>query len=140
MTEENKDYVGMANCFFCGEVKHIVMNKYLKKTFTKNAVYDKEPCENCKLVMEVGVLFIGVKDGESGENPYRTGQIIGIKDKAVKEMIQEPLLSEVLKKKICFVEEKVLNQMGLINKKGDLKYKNNQLKSLKKKSDILKKL
>jgi hypothetical protein len=28
--------------------------------------------------MEKGVIFIEIKDGESGDNPYRTGRIVGL--------------------------------------------------------------
>jgi len=120
----NKDFVGMSTCFFCGEVKELVLNTRLKKTFPYSACYNKEPCDKCKKVMEKGVLFIGVRDGEQDkENPYRTGQIIGLKDEVVKKIIQEPLLNEVLKKRVCFVEEKVLKEIGLISKTGKLKYK-----------------
>ncbi len=125
MEEEdiNKDFVGMANCFVCGEVKHLLLDRRMKKSLPRSACYDKEPCDKCKEVMEKGVFFIGVRDGESGDNPYRTGQIIGMKEEAVKKMLNEPALSDVLKKRICFVEEKVLKQIGLIGERGDLKFK-----------------
>ena len=120
----NKEFVGMANCFVCGEVKHLLMDMRLKKSLPQSACYDKEPCDKCKEIMEKGILFIGCRDGEEGkENPYRTGQIIGLKDEAVKEWLKEPLLSEVLKKRICFVEEEVLKKVGLVGKRGGLKHK-----------------
>ncbi len=126
ITETDKDFCGMATCFFCGEVKHLLLAR-VKKTLPPSACYDKEPCDNCKKIMEVGVIFIGVKDGEQekkdNQNPYRTGQIIGIKEEAVKKMINEPLLSQVLKSRVCFIEEGVLKKMGLITKTGKLKYK-----------------
>ena len=118
----NKDFVGLSNCFLCGEAKEVILDRRLKKSLPHSACYDKEPCSQCKEIMEQGVLFIGVRDGESGDNPFRTGQIIGLKDEAVKKLIQEPMLSEVLKKRICFVEEEVLMRIGLINKTGKLKH------------------
>ncbi len=122
--EEDKDFVGMSSCFFCGEVKELMLDRRLKKSFPKSACYNKEPCDNCKKVMKQGVLFIAVRDGEQGkENPYRTGQIIGLKEKAVKEVITEPLLSQILKSRVCFVELEVLKQMGLVGERGGLKYK-----------------
>jgi len=45
------------------------------------------------------------------------------KDEAVKSWLKEPLLSQVLKKRICFVEEKVLKKIGLVGKRGGLKHK-----------------
>lgn len=110
MIEENKSFVGMANCFLCGEVKHLLLDRRLKNSFSPNGVYDKEPCEKCLKIMKEGVFFIGVRDKETGENPYRTGQIIGLKDEAVKKFLNEPLLSDVLKKRICYIEESVLKK------------------------------
>ena len=124
MLNNNKNYIGFANCFVCGEVKHLLLDKRLKNSLPQNAVYDKEPCDKCKEIMKQGVIFISVRDGEQDkENPYRTGQIIGLKDEAVKNIIQEPLLSEVLKKRICFVELEVLKRIGLVGKRGALKHK-----------------
>jgi len=123
---EDKSYVGMANCFVCGEVKHLLLDKRMKDSLPKNAVYDKEPCDKCKEIMKQGIIFIGVKDNEgekNPENPYRTGHIIGVKEDAVKKFMAEPMLSEVLKKRICFTEEKVLKQLGLIGERGGLKFK-----------------
>jgi hypothetical protein len=40
--DTNKSYVGMANCFLCGEVKHLLIDRRLKNTLSQNAVYDKE--------------------------------------------------------------------------------------------------
>jgi hypothetical protein len=119
----NKSYVGMANCFLCGEVKNIILDRRLKNSLPQNAVYDREPCDKCKEIMKQGIMFIGVRDGETGDNPYRTGQIIGVKDEAVKNIIHEPLLSEVLKTRICYIEENVLIKMGLLKEDKTLKFK-----------------
>lgn len=41
-------------------------------------------CDECKKVIEDGgIFFIEVRDGESGNNPHRTGRIIAIKESAV---------------------------------------------------------
>ena len=137
---EDKNYVGMESCFFCGKVKHILLDKRMNNTLPQNAVYNKEPCDDCKLVMEMGVLFIGVKKGESGDNPYRTGQFIGIKEEAVKKMISEPLLSSILKKRVCFVDEDTLNKMGLTYKNGNLRHKKDNMENLQDKNRMLKNL
>lgn len=138
--KEDKSHVGMSDCYFCGKTKEIVLDKRLKNTLPKNAVYNKEPCDTCKNVMEVCVLFIAVRDGESGDNPYRTGQIVGVKEEAVSGFINdEKLLADILKKRVCFVEEKVLKQIGLLNEDGSLKYKKDA-DDLNKKVDIANKL
>jgi hypothetical protein len=126
ITEDDidKDYVGMANCFVCGEVKHLLLDKRLRKSLPRNAVYDKIPCDKCQEVMKEGVIFVGVRDGEQDkENPYRTGQIIGVREEAVKKIIKpSKLLDEILKKRVCFIEEAVLKKMGLIGERGALKF------------------
>lgn len=121
----DKSYVGMANCFICGEAKHLLLDRRLKNSLPQSAIYDKEPCDKCKEIMEQGVLFIGVRDGEQeSDNPYLTGQIIGIKEEAVKNMpINEELKKDILKRRACFIEEAVLKSFGLITETGELKYK-----------------
>ena len=116
----NNDYIGMATCFLCGETKHLLMDKRLKKSLPQSACYDKEPCDKCKEIMKQGVFLIGVRKGEQGDNPFRTGQIIALKDEAIKKMVNEPLLSDVLKKRICYVEEEILSHMGLLNKNKEI--------------------
>ena len=34
-------------------------------------VIDKEPCEECKKLMEQGIMFCSVRNGEKGDNPYK---------------------------------------------------------------------
>lgn len=46
-------------------------------------------CDDCKKVIEDGgIFFIEVRDGESGNNPYRTGRIIAVKESAVKNILK----------------------------------------------------
>jgi len=112
MTE--KDFVGMATCFICGEVKHLLLDKRIKKTLPRSACYDEEPCDKCKEVMKKGVFFIRVRDGETGQNPYRTGKIIGLKEEAVKRLVtNKKLLEDILKKRICYIEDKTFKILGL---------------------------
>jgi hypothetical protein len=115
--EEEKSYVGMSDCFICGKPKEILLNKYLKDTLPRNAVYDKEPCNECKEWMKKGVIVIGVRDGEpQSDNPYRTGQFFVVKDDAIKRMpMDEKLKADILKKRIVFIEESVLRKFGFLD-------------------------
>lgn len=46
-------------------------------------------CDDCKKVIEDGgIFFIEVRDGESGNNPYRTGRIIAVKESAIKNILK----------------------------------------------------
>lgn len=46
-------------------------------------------CDDCKKVLDVdGCIIIEVKDGETGDNPHRTGRIIGISNEAKKRIFK----------------------------------------------------
>lgn len=44
-------------------------------------------CDDCKKVIEDGgIFFVEVRDGERGDNPYRTGRVCAVKEEAVKRV------------------------------------------------------
>lgn len=107
----DKSYVGMANCFFCGEPKYLLLDRRLKPTFARSGVYDQEPCDKCKEFMTQGIILISVRDGESGDNPYRTGGWVVIKEEAAKKMFTDDrLLGKV---RCIFVEDTTWDKLGL---------------------------
>lgn len=117
--EEDKRYVGMMNCYFCNKPKGIALDRRIKDTLPREAVYDKEPCDECKKYMEMGIIIISVKDGETDKaNPYRTGGWWVVKEDMVKRLLKGELLNDVLKKRVVFVEDSVCDKIGL--KKGVL--------------------
>jgi len=115
---EDKSYVGMRTCFFCGEVKDLILDRRLKNSLPKEACYDKEPCDKCKGYMNQGIIFISIRDGEpQSDNPFRTGRWFVVKEEAVRRMpLNADLLEHILKKRITFVEDKVLDAMGFPKK------------------------
>lgn len=121
MEDSNLDFVGMSNCFFCGKPKEILLNKRLKKSLPHSAVYNKEPCNECKEFMAQGIIIIGVKDGEAGDNPYRTGEWFVLKEEALKNIPMTPeLKNNILEKRVCFIEQQILEKLGfnrLLSKK-----------------------
>lgn len=63
-------------------------------------------CDDCKKVIDAnGLMIIEVRDGESGNNPYRTGRIVGI-SKDAKERIFRDIASS-----ICYMEQSMFSQM-----------------------------
>jgi len=63
--------------------------------------------------MSKGVIFISVKKG-TREDPYRTGGWCVIKDDGVRRMpIEESLEKEILKERVCFIEDEVYDGFGL---------------------------
>ena len=61
--------------------------------------------------MKQGIIFIETKNGESGDNPYRTGRFAVVKEDAVKRLLKSP--EDILRKRVCFVPEEVSNVLGI---------------------------
>lgn len=77
--------------------------------------FSEEFCPECKEHAKEGVFFVGV-DGSKTEdmnNPYRTGWLSCVKDEAVKRFMTEPMLSQVLKKRMCYIPDEVAMEIGL---------------------------
>lgn len=100
-------------CFFCGEDKNEValLGAAFKGEAPMHMCINKEPCDKCKGYMQQGVIFIGVKDGESGENPFRTGRFCVIKEEAVKRMLNNSYF--VPQSRVAFIEESTWVALGL---------------------------
>ena len=63
-------------------------------------------CDDCqKVVDQQGLLIIEVRDGESGNNPYRTGRITGITKEAKERMFKD------IKSSICYMEQSMFTQL-----------------------------
>lgn len=113
--QQGLSHVGMANCYLCNKPKSVLLDRRLRNTLPKNAVYDKEPCDQCKDYMKQGVIIIGVRDNEQDhENPYRTGEWAVIKPEAVERMpLNEEVKKDVLNKRVMFMEQSVIKKLGL---------------------------
>lgn len=100
-------------CFICGKETDVVLfgtsykDKNGKTAEAPRKVCTGQLCDNCqKVIDEGGIFFIAVKDGESGNNPYRTGQIGALKEEAVQRMFPDfPY------KKINYIEESAYKQI-----------------------------
>jgi len=100
-------------CFFCNKPKNeIILAGYLKGDIEapKNVAWDKIPCDECKSYMEQGIILISVKDGASGDNPYRTGGFAVIKEEAAKRIFTG---FDVSKQRVAFIEDSAWNKLGL---------------------------
>ena len=110
-------------CFLCGEDKNeiILFGKLSEdKEAPQKAVFDKEPCDKCKEYMTIGIILISVRDGESGENPYRTGGWVVIKDDFIKRCVQpEELSNIILLNRFSFVPDDAFDMLGLPREKND---------------------
>ena len=106
----------MTTCFICGDAKDILLvgNASKKEMPHKIGCIDKKPCQKCKEYMTQGVICISVKDGESGDNPYRTGGWCVVKTEFIERVINDiQLLNDILKKRVLFLHDTVWDAIGL---------------------------
>lgn len=100
-------------CFICGKETSIILfrtsykDENGKTAEAPRTVCTGHICDNCKQIIDKGgIFFIAVKDGESGKNPYRTGQIAALKEEAVQRMFPDfPY------QKINYIEESAYKQI-----------------------------
>lgn len=104
-------------CFYCYEDDGTVVLPGLMRGDVEaphRAVWTMEPCEKCKKLMQMGVMLVSVRDGEKGENPYRTGRLAVLKDEAIQRIVaNEALMVHLLKRRFGFVEDSVWKELGL---------------------------
>ena len=63
-------------------------------------------CDDCqKVVDQKGLIIIEVRDGETGNNPYRTGRLVGITKDARERMFKD------IESSICYMEHSMFSQM-----------------------------
>lgn len=101
----------IAKCFFCGNDRGdlLLLGAAYKGEAPKQMCVDHEPCDTCKGYMEMGIMLISVRDGETGsENPYRTGCISVIKEEAAKK-----IFNGLGDSRFAYVEDKAWDMVGL---------------------------
>ena len=110
--------ISMSTCYFCGEAKDLLLfgakaPKELADDTGKMpmqiGVVDDEPCPTCRKHMELGVMLIGVRNGETTQNPFRTGKIVVIK----KEAYLLFATKGAEEARMCFVDEDTWQRLGL---------------------------
>lgn len=116
---KSKFEVAVVKCFFCGKDKGLVMNTKLTEKEANNIremhnhAIDYEPCDECKKYMEQGIMLASVRDGESGNNPYRTGKIVVIKEDCAKQMFHPEFFDKIKKTRFAFIEDSSWKKLGL---------------------------
>lgn len=109
-------------CFYCGkEDGTVVLLGRLPgdQEAPRQAVFTKEPCAECKEHMKQGIMLLEVLDGQSGDNPRRTGRMWVITEDAARRLFHpEEVVEDVLKKRVAFLEESVATKLGLPKKEG----------------------
>lgn len=113
LSKEHGINASVDTCFICGKETSLVLfgasykDENGKTVEAPRNVCTGQLCDNCqKVIDEGGIFFIAVKDGEHGNNPYRTGQIGALKEEAVQRMFPNfPY------KKINYIEESAYKQI-----------------------------
>lgn len=69
----------MCCCQFCGKEYGVALLGRLKNDEEAPRRVAHGVCDDCtKVLDQKGLLVIEVRDGESGNNPYRTGRMVGV--------------------------------------------------------------
>lgn len=118
LSEKHGVNPSIIQCFFCLESKGIALCGRLPgdKEAPREVCVDKEPCDKCKKHMESGVMMISVRDGESGDNPYRTGNMAVVSDDGFRRVFHGAAADAALRARVCFIPDSVWKQLGLPTK------------------------
>jgi len=114
----------LSYCFYCQKEKNElilagVAGRRIRReaganTDARGLCFSKEPCDECKSIMEQGVIFISVKDGEHGsDNPYRTGGWCALTLEAAERMG-----IDIEKQRVFFIEDSMYDKIGLPRNKN----------------------
>lgn len=69
----------LLHCICCGNTYGVAMLGKLKDDQEAPKDIYEGLCKDCEgVINQGGVMVIEVKDGESGDNPYRTGRVVGV--------------------------------------------------------------
>jgi len=93
-------------CPICGQDSGVAMLGKLKgDAEAPRQMADPQPCKRCAEAMAKGVIFLSVRDGEGGKNPYRTGKLIGLTEEAAAK------ICDPKKSRVYFMEDSVWEQV-----------------------------
>ena len=134
LSKENGLNPTIFSCFYCGEDMGVALTGAAGDAVarkmghsdgqmpTRCGPISMEPCDKCKEYMKQGVILIGVREEEPAENPYRTGEFIVVKDRAMRELLEgsPELLEAILEKRFAMVPQSALKAMGLVKEDGTL--------------------
>lgn len=104
-------------CFYCGKEDGTLvllgMNK--GKEAPRRAVYDSQPCAECRDIMRAGVILVSVRTGEENTtNPYRTGGWVGVTPEFIEKIVTDPeACASVLKHRFSFVDDETWDALKL---------------------------
>lgn len=94
----------ITHCEICGKEIGIALLGKLKDDAKAPIDVALGLCDDCQKVMDAeGVIVIEVRDGETGNNPYRTGRLVGMsKDWKERVKIEHP---------VCYMEQSMFSEL-----------------------------
>jgi hypothetical protein len=111
-------------CPLCGKLENgaLLMNTRLNKSQAdkvnklhgKVIGYMKKPCNECNEIMSKAILIVGCVEAKTDDrsNPYRSGNIWGITEEAVRKIFSSEKAEEVIKKRTCFLSVEAAYKLG----------------------------
>lgn len=129
MPTKERQHVALTKCFYCGGSNELLLaTRYYRDANghmqpakdlapLNGAVVSQRPYQECEGFMKQGLIVISTRDGETGDNPYRTGGFWVLKDEAI-ERIFGKAAEPVLKRRCCFMENSMAKQLGFPNAEG----------------------
>ena len=94
----------ITHCECCGKEIGIALFGRLKNDAEAPKNVAMGLCDDCqKVIDQQGLLIIEVRNGETGNNPYRTGRIVGISKEAKERMFKD------IKSSVCYMEESMFD-------------------------------
>ena len=112
----DNNFVAMAKCFACGNDAHILIHtRFRNIQEAHNKVDPHHPfCQQCADMMKAGnTILLSVRDGEKGENPYRTGRMCVMTPQGTARLFKGPPPT------LAFVEDTMWANLGLPNQDDD---------------------
>lgn len=102
----------VSQCFFCCKDKNelVLLGRAYKEEAPRHMCLDREPCDECKKYMEMGVILVSVRNNETDRNnPYRTGGFVVVKEEAAKRIFGW----STVQSRFAFVEDEAWDKIGL---------------------------
>lgn len=111
-------------CPICGKIAEeaIIMNSILTEKYAKEVKnlhgkaigYSDKCCKECAQYKDDVVFFIGIDETKSDKEPYRTGQIVGVrKDSDLVNHVENFILKLDDGTQYVFIDEKAGSEIGL---------------------------
>lgn len=104
----------MPVCFYCGKDtgEIALLGAGYRGEAPHKMIINKEPCEWCKGNMRRGIVLIEAT-GRTSDDCQPTGQYVVLTEDAARRMFIEPMLTQVLRTRIAFVDPATWAATGL---------------------------